>query len=172
MRPVFRARSCLRSRRGEHPPPETPASRHIAGPPGVSQDRIILGRELHLDDGIVAMSHGRRLGPTDLAGRTARVWLIPSTVEGLDVTAAPYRGPGYRLAAQRPESRCPRDGHRAVSPAAAVRCESCESPRHQHRAAHGLDVSDRVRLIILARFRDMYFVAYPRHGVLRGRRVS
>jgi hypothetical protein len=38
------------------------------------------------------MSHGRRLGPTDLAGRTARVWLIPSAVEGLDVTAAPFAG--------------------------------------------------------------------------------
>jgi hypothetical protein len=43
----------------------------------------ILGRALHLDDGMPAMIHGRPPARADLTGRTGRVLRVPLNLEGL-----------------------------------------------------------------------------------------
>ena len=52
----------------------------------------ILGRELHLDDGIATVIEGRRPADAGLAGWTGRVLLVPINREVLGIKAGPLAG--------------------------------------------------------------------------------
>ncbi len=52
----------------------------------------ILGRELYLNDGILAVLDGRRPADPGLASRTSRVWLVPIDLDMLRVKTGPCAG--------------------------------------------------------------------------------
>jgi hypothetical protein len=52
----------------------------------------ILGRELHLDDGIPVIIHDRCPADTGLADRTGGLFPLPVNLEVLGVKAGPFAG--------------------------------------------------------------------------------
>jgi hypothetical protein len=169
---------------GERPPGVALLRAYALGYVGTAS--AIFARELHLDDRIPAIIHGRRPADTRLARRTGRVLLVPIDLEMLDVKA------GARASLPVIVSACgPQQIHPIVVPTLNEEVGVQEAGIHDMRARQqapllqrgmdlggcravgcwaggGFDVRDQVRQIILTGFGNMDFVADPLRGVLTG----
>jgi hypothetical protein len=144
----------------------------------------ILGRELYLNDGLLAVIDGRRPADTGLASWTSRVLLVPINLEMVSVKTGPCAGLPVIVEACGPQEIHAVVGltldqeFRVQKPGIDDRGPGQEAPPLQRlmnlggrraigrRATCGFHVSDQVRPGILTAFREMHFVAHPLRGVL------